>query len=381
MRFMINFPHLWSTARSKGSPILTIWELLHLDLFLLFCLTLLLILGLIILYSAGNQDFMMLHRQLLRIALAWLILFICAQIPPQRYLFWAPYFFALTLFLLITVLLLGHVGKCAKRWLGIGMIRIQPSELIKVSLPLMLAYYYRDKHLPPDFKSSIMGLLIIFIPVILVAKQPDLGTAVLIMGAGLSVLVFAGLVWRWLIAGGVLIMALMPILWHFMHNYQKQRILTFLNPERDPLGSGYHIIQSKIALGSGGLFGKGWMHGTQSHLSFLPAHTTDFIFAVSGEELGLIGCLVILAVFLLIFGRCLYISLHAQDNFMRLLAGSLGLTFITSAFINLGMVVGILPVVGVPLPLISYGGSSMTTLMINFGIIMSIQTHRRLWSS
>ena len=375
---MINFPHLWSTARSKGSPILTIWELLHLDLFLLFCLTLLLILGLIILYSAGNQDFMMLHRQLLRIALAWLILFICAQIPPQRYLFWAPYFFALTLFLLITVLLLGHVGKGAKRWLGIGMIRIQPSELIKVSLPLMLAYYYHDKHLPPDFKSSIVGLFIIFVPVILVAKQPDLGTAVLIMGAGLSVLVFSGLAWRWLIAGGVLIMALMPIFWHFMHNYQMQRILTFLNPERDPLGHGYHIIQSKIALGSGGLFGKGWLEGTQSHLQFLPEHATDFIFAVCGEEFGFIGTMILILVNMLIVGRGLYISVQAGDTFSRLLAGSLTLTFFLSFFINAGMVTGLLPVVGIPLPLISYGGTSMVTLMAGLGIIMSISTRRKL---
>lgn len=373
-----HLPTLWSRARRKGSPYVTIWELLHIDLFLMFALTLLLVVGLIILYSAGNQEMITLNRQILRLALAWLVLFVCAQIPPQRYLFWAPYFFAVSLSLLIAVLLLGHIGKGAKRWLDVGFIRIQPSELLKISLPMMLAYYFHDKPLPPRFGQVVMGFLIIFVPAILIAKQPDLGTALLITGSGLAVLVLAGMSWRWLLWSAGITAAVAPLLWHFMHDYQKQRILTFLNPERDPLGSGYHIIQSKIALGSGGVFGKGWLQGTQSHLQFLPEHATDFIFAVCGEEFGLMGALILIVINMLIVGRALYISTQAGDTFSRLLAGSLTLTFFLSFFVNAGMVTGLLPVVGIPLPLVSYGGTSMVTLMAGLGIIMSIATHRKL---
>jgi rod shape determining protein RodA len=219
------------------------------------------------------------------------------------------------------------------------------------------------------------------IPVLLTAKEPDLGTAIMIASAGFAVILLAGIYWRFILAFSALGLVCMPVLWHFMHPYQKARVLTFLNPERDPLGSGYHIIQSKIALGSGGAFGKGWLHGTQSHLSFLPAHATDFIFAVSGEELGFFGAILILLIFLGIFARCVYISCVAQSAFTRLLGGSLSLVFIIGAFVNIGMVIGILPVVGIPLPLISYGGSSLLMTMIGFGILMSIHTHRTLWSS
>jgi rod shape determining protein RodA len=252
---------------------------------------------------------------------------------------------------------------------------------MKFAMPIMMAWYLCEKELPPKLAHIMAAGALMLAPALLIAKEPDLGTAIVVAASGFFVLLLAGIRWRLIGLLGAALVALSPVLWHFMHDYQKDRVLTFLNPERDPLGSGYHIIQSKIAIGSGGILGKGWMNGTQSHLSFLPAHTTDFIFAVSGEELGLLGCTAILIIFLLIFSRCLYISLQAQDNFTRLLSGGLGLTFIMSAFINLGMVVGILPVVGVPLPLVSYGGSAMTTLMINFGIIMSIQSHRRLWAS
>lgn len=376
--FFNHLPSLWSKARHKGSPYVTIWELLHLDLLLVLALSVLLIVGLIILYSAGNQDIALLNRQILRLLLAWSVLFLCAQIPPQRYLYWAPYFFWASLVLLIAVLLLGHIGKGAKRWLDMGILRIQPSELLKISLPMMLAYYFHDKSLPPKAKQVFVGLLIIFIPALLIAKQPDLGTALLVTGSGLTVIFLAGISWYWLASGTAALCAMGPILWHMMHGYQRERILTFLNPERDPLGSGYHIIQSKIALGSGGWFGRGWLQGTQSHLQFLPEHATDFIFAVCGEEFGLVGALIMIIINVMIVARALYISTQAGDTFSRLLAGGLTLTFFLSFFVNAGMVTGLLPVVGIPLPLVSYGGTSMVTLMAGLGMVMSISTHRKL---
>jgi rod shape determining protein RodA len=251
---------------------------------------------------------------------------------------------------------------------------------MKIALPLILAWYLSGKSLPLQWFDLIISGILLIIPTFLIAKEPDLGTAIIIAFSGFCVLFLAGLRWRFILSLLGLGIISMPFIWHFMHDYQKQRVLTFFNPERDPLGSGYHIIQSKIAVGSGGLFGKGYLNGTQSHLSFLPAHATDFIFAVSGEEFGLIGCLLIILLFLFIFIRCMYMSLQAQDTFTRLFTGSFALTFIVSAFINIGMVIGILPVVGVPLPLISYGGSSMLTSMIVFGMMMSIHTHRKMWS-
>ena len=259
-----------------------------------------------------------------------------------------------------------------------GIFRFQPAEMMKLSIPLFLAWYYHNIHLPITIKSVLIALPIIFIPVILTAKQPDLGTAILLFIAGSSVLFFAGLSGKIIVPLFSIIIMSIPFSWYFLHDYQRQRVLTFLSPERDPLGAGYNIIQSKIAIGSGGLFGKGWLNGTQSHLHFLPEHTTDFIFAVSGEEFGLIGSLVLILFFMLIILRGFTIAMHAQDTFSRLLAASITLTFFVSFFINMGMVTGILPVVGIPLPLISYGGSSMITTMINFGILMSIQTHRKL---
>jgi rod shape determining protein RodA len=242
----------------------------------------------------------------------------------------------------------------------------------------MLAWYLNDKYLPPSGKTILTCSAILLIPVIMIAKQPDLGTAIIIAFTGIFVLLLAGIRWKliWSILGSIAIF--LPILWHFMHAYQKNRILTFLDPTRDPRGAGYHIIQSKIAIGSGGFWGEGWLHGTQTHLQFLPEHSTDFIFGVCGEELGFIGCILLLSIFMYIICRGLYISRNAHDTFTRLLAGSLSLTFFISFFVNIGMVIGVLPVVGLPLPLVSYGGSSLVTLMAGFGIIMSVQTHKKL---
>lgn len=361
----------------------SLWQRLHLDAPLLGGLAILVLAGLFILYSATNESFSLsglgrLQRQFIWLVLAFGIMFIFAQISPDTYQKWAPWIFTASVALLIFVLLLGATGKGAQRWISLGFLRFQPSEILKLAVPLMLAWYLNDKPLPPQKNVIIISSLIIFIPALLVAKQPDLGTAIVIIFTGVFVLFLAGISWR-LIFGSLFTVAICaPVLWHFMHDYQRKRVLTLLNPERDPLGSGYHIIQSKIAIGSGGFFGKGWLNGTQSHLQFLPEHATDFIFAVCGEELGLLGALILVIIFLYIIGRGLYISLQAQDTFSRLLAGSLSLTFFSSMFINIGMVTGILPVVGIPLPLVSYGGTSMISLMAAFGIIMSIQTHRKL---
>ncbi|MDP1573801.1 MAG: rod shape-determining protein RodA [Coxiellaceae bacterium] len=357
------------------------WQKLNIDPWLLLSILLLSFIGLSVLYSAGNASPSIVEKQAYRLVFSFGLLFLFAQIEPNYYRQWAPWLFGISFFLVMAVLVIGKVGMGGRRWISLGFFRFQPSELMTFAMPIMVARYLSEKKLPPGFFHILGSCAMILGPALLIAKEPDLGTAIIVATSGFFVLLLAGIRWRYIGLLSATLLGLSPVIWHFMHQYQKDRVLTFLSPERDPLGSGYHIIQSKIAIGSGGLMGKGWLNGTQSHLSFLPAHTTDFIFAVSGEELGLVGCIGILIAFLLVFSRCLYISLHAQDNFTRLLSGSLGLTFIMSAFINLGMVVGILPVVGVPLPLVSYGGSSMTTLMINFGIMMSIHTHRRLWAS
>ncbi|HEX4045234.1 MAG TPA: rod shape-determining protein RodA [Gammaproteobacteria bacterium] len=356
----------------------TIWQYIHVDPVLLFFLLLLCVAGLFILYSASSQHPRAVEIQSMRFLLAFVVMLIVAQISPASWRRFAPWIYLLGLTLLIVVLIIGHIGKGAQRWLNFGFIRFQPAELLKLAIPLLLAWYYHRTHLPLSFKSFLIALPIILIPAVLTAKQPDLGTAILLVIAGGSVLFLAGLRFRimFLITAGIA--ACVPFVWYLLHDYQRKRVLTFLNPERDPLGSGYHIIQSKIAIGSGGMFGKGWLLGTQSHLQFLPEHSTDFIFAVCGEEFGFIGSLILIAFYMLIVLRGLYITIHAQDTFSRLLAGSLTITFFVSFFINMGMVTGILPVVGVPLPLISYGGSSMVTMMISFGILMSIQTHRKL---
>jgi rod shape determining protein RodA len=284
------------------------------------------------------------------------------------------------LLLLVAVMLMGKIGNGAERWLDLGLFRFQPSEIMKLAVPMMAAWYFDRNPFPISIKNLIIALLIIAVPAALIAKQPDLGTAIMVTFAGLSVVFLAGISLHILLGLTITLLCAAPLLWYVMYDYQKQRILMLLNPEQDPLGAGYHIIQSKIAIGSGGVFGKGWLVGSQSHLNFLPEHTTDFIFAVNGEEFGLIGCLILIILFVLISLRGLWIARQAQTNFTRLLAASLAMSFFLSAFVNMGMVMGILPVVGIPLPLISYGGTAMVTFLASFGVLMSIGTHRILFN-
>jgi rod shape determining protein RodA len=369
----------WLFPRTTTNAQQTTWQRLHLDLPLLCGLLTLSAVGLLILYSAGgNTDFAVITRQVTRFGVAFGMLFVLAQISPKRYQIWAPWFFCVVLIMLIVVLLIGHVGKGAQRWISLGFFKFQPSEFMKLAMPMMLAWYFHTQPLPPRKTALLIGSILILIPTLLVAKQPDLGTSLLIATAGLSVILFAGVSWRLIISLVIFLIACAPVVWHVMRDYQRERVLTFLNPERDPLGSSYNIIQSKIAIGSGGFYGKGWLEGTQSYLQFLPEHTTDFIFAVCGEEFGFLGGVILILLFLLVIARGLYISINAQDTFSRLLAGSICLTFFVSLFVNIGMVTGLLPVVGAPLPLVSYGGTSMLTFIASFGIVMSIHTHRKL---
>jgi rod shape determining protein RodA len=356
----------------------SIWRILHLDVPLLFSLFALIIFGFFILYSASNQQFSMVAQEIMHISLALIVMFAIAQLPPYVYERWTPWLYGTGVFLLFAVLIVGHINKGAQRWLNFGLFHLQPSEIMQLAVPMMLAWYYKNRNLPPSIKDLFISALIIIIPVILTVKEPDLGTAAILILGGACVLLFAGISWNLILGLFSFALISIPILWHFMHAYQRQRISIFFNPERDPLGNGYHIIQSKIAIGSGGFFGKGWLMGTQSHLHFLPEHATDFIFAVTGEEFGFFGSMILLAIYLLITARCMHIANHAQDTYTRLLAASLSLMFFLSVFINIGMVSGILPVVGLPLPLISYGGSSMIALMAGFGILMSIHGHKKL---
>lgn len=350
---------------------------LHIDIPLFIGLLLACLLSLIILYSAGSQDMDVLIRQSGRVGLAFFLMILLAHIDPYQFKRYATILFSMGILLLIAVLIMGQISMGAQRWLDLGIFRFQPSEMIKLTTPMMIAWYLAEYSMPPKAKQLFIASILIIIPTLLIAKQPDLGTALLVASSGAGVLFFAGLSW-WIMGGIVAFLAaLTPIIWHFMHDYQKARVLTLLNPEADPLGRGYHIIQSKIAIGSGGIYGKGWLGSTQSELEFLPESSTDFIFAVFAEEFGLLGCLGLLILYLLIIARCMYIASQAQDTFSRLLASSLAFTFFVYVFVNIGMVIGILPVVGVPLPLISYGGTSIVTLLVGFGILMSIHTHKK----
>lgn len=335
------------------------------------------LIGLVILYSA-QHDLAVIERQMVRLALAVGFMLFVAQIPPRIFRSLAPWLYFGGVLLLALVLVLGTISKGGQRWLDLWLVRFQPAELMKLAVPMMLARVFDSELLPPKFSTLIIPILLILVPVGLVAKQPDLGTAVIIFSTGFLVLFFAGMSWRMLTTLMVFLCTALPFIWLFMHEYQKDRVLTFLNPERDPLGAGYHIIQSKIAIGSGGLAGKGWLNGTQSHLEFLPERTTDSIFAVFGEEFGLVGCLILLGLYLCIIIRGLYIGVQAQDTFSRLLSGSLIMTLFVYVFVNIGMVTGILPVVGLPLPMVSFGGTSMVTIAASFGMLMSIHTHRTL---
>jgi rod shape determining protein RodA len=352
---------------------------LHLDGPLLFGLLTVSGLGMFVLYSAGGENLDLVVRQGVRVGLAAFVMLVVAQVPPKFLRLWSPWMFLIGIVLLALVLVMGEIGKGAQRWLDIGILRFQPSEIMKLAAPMMAAWYLHDRPLPPTAREALLVMVFVaLLPAGLIAQQPDLGTALLIAVSGILVVLLAGMSVRLILAFGVLALSAAPLLWFNMHDYQRQRVLTFLNPESDPLGSGYHIIQSQIAIGSGGVFGKGWLNGTQAQLEFLPERSTDFVFAVIGEEFGLLGLATFLTLYVLIVTRGLYIASQAQDTFGRLLAGSISLTFFVYVFVNTGMVTGLLPVVGVPLPLVSYGGTSMVTLMAGFGMLMSIHSHRKL---
>ena len=335
------------------------------------------LLGIFILYSASNESLDVLNRQIFRIFIAFTAMILVSQIPTEVLRKLSPWGYIGGIILLSMVLWLGEFGQGAQRWLNLG-IRFQPSEIMKLSVPMMIAWYLHEKRLPPTGKELIVIMVLVIIPGLLIARQPDLGTSLLVIAAGLIVVFLSGIPFRYIFSLIILCIPSSLLLWKFMKDYQRQRVLTLINPDTDPLGAGYNIIQSKIAMGSGGIFGKGWTNGSQVQLEFLPEKNTDFIFAVVGEEFGLLGVLTILTLYILIIGRGLYIASNASDLYGRLLAGSISLTFFVYVFVNTAMVIGLMPIVGIPLPLISYGGTSMVTLMIGFGMLMSINSNRKL---
>jgi len=347
----------------------------NLDLPLLLTLLVLMGFGLLVLYSASGADMGAVYRQAARIGAGLAVMVGLSLVPPHILRSWTPWLYGAGVLLLFATWLVG-VGKGANRWLDFGIIRFQPSEIMKLAVPMMVAWYFHPRRLPPSVGDTLVAFVLLAIPALLIARQPDLGTAMLIGVSGLITVFLAGLRWRYILSIAALVAAAAPALWFVMHEYQRNRVRTFLNPESDPLGSGWNIIQSKIAVGSGGLFGKGWLEGTQSHLEFIPERHTDFILAVLSEEFGLLGVALLLLAYLLVTGRCSYIAGMAKDTYSRLLAGSLGFTFFVYVLVNAGMVSGLLPVVGVPLPLISYGGTSIVTLLAGFGMVMSIHGHR-----
>jgi len=352
-------------------------RLLRLDIPLVAALSTLAALGLVILYSAGGAHFELITRQGSRLAIGLGVMLLVAQIPARNLRTWSPWLYLAGMILLAAVMFFGEVSKGAQRWLNLGLLRFQPSELMKLVVPMMIAWYFAGRPLPPRYWQVALAMLMVATPVMFIAEQPDLGTALLVGSAGAFAIFLAGVSWRLLAAMCLSGLACAPLLWHFMRDYQRQRILTMLSPENDPLGAGYHIIQSKIAIGSGGLYGKGWLNGTQSQLDFLPERHTDFIFAVFGEEWGFMGVMLLLLIYASIVWRGLFIAVGSLDTYTRLLAGSLSLSFFVYVFVNISMVSGLLPVVGVPLPLISYGGTSVVTLMAAFGMLMSMHSDTR----
>src|SRR5689334_19800569 len=353
----------------------------HIDRHLLAAVAALMLVGLITLYSASGESLARVAQQLANIVIALGVMWLAANIPPHYLQRLALPVYVLGLVLLFGVAAFGEVVNGARRWLHVGVTRIQPSELMKVAVPMALAWYFNYYEAVLKMRDFVIASIMLVVPVLLIAKQPDLGTALLITAAGFYVIFLAGLSWKILVGLVAAVLASMPLLWSVMHDYQRQRILTLLDPNQDPLGAGYHTIQATIALGSGGFFGKGWLNGTQAHLDFLPERSTDFIFAVFSEEFGLFGNLVLVTLFLFVIGRGMFISFNASTLFTRLLAGAITLTFFTYVFVNMGMVSGILPVVGVPLPLVSYGGTSLVSILFGIGILMSIHTHKRLVKS
>lgn len=350
----------------------------HIDSLLMVCLFFTLMVGLFVLYSASGQSVTRIYGQGINIVVALSFMWVAANIAPNQLERIALPLYIFGVLLLVAVALFGSISHGAQRWLNLGFTKIQPSEIMRIAMPMMLAWYFSKQEGKPKMADFAIGGLLLLVPVALIMKQPDLGTALLITASGFYVLFLAGLSWKLLLGSVVLFAASTPILWSMLHDYQRKRIEILLDPTQDPLGAGYHTIQAIIAIGSGGTAGKGWLNGTQAQLDFLPERTTDFIFAVFGEEFGLLGNLLLLLLFTLIIMRGLVIASQAQSTFARLLAGSITLTFFTYAFVNMGMVSGILPVVGVPLPLISYGGTSMVTLCLSLGILMSIHTHKKL---
>lgn len=358
-----------------------LWDKLHIDLILFLLIILLLLFGIFIMWSASGKNYEIMQQKILQIIGGLLIMLLLAQIPPRIYEFWAPYIYSISLILLILVNIFGKIHKGAQRWLDFGIIKFQPSEIIKISVLLVVAHCVNRGQYPPSIKNIIIALSLTSIPTIFVLSQPDLGTAILTASSGLFVLFLSGISWKLIIFSTSLIFSFIPIFWFFfMHEYQRTRILMLLHPETDPLGAGYHIIQSKIAIGSGGLTGKGWLNGTQSQLEFLPERHTDFIFSVIGEELGFLGISILLLLYAGLIFRGFFIAIHLQNMFGRLMTGGFMLVLFACIFVNIAMVSGILPIVGVPLPFISYGGSSLLMLMIGFGIIMSIYGHRKMIS-
>jgi rod shape determining protein RodA len=353
----------------------------HVDGPLLGAILLLMAAGLIVIFSGSNQSLARVASQTINMLVALGVMYAFANIPPHYLMRIALPLYVLGVLLLVGVALFGDIVSGARRWLHLGVTRIQPSELMKIAVPLMLAWYFDRYEVTLRLKNYLIAAVLLVVPVALIARQPDLGTALLIFAAGCYVLFLAGLAWRIIIglvtAGAVSL----PFLWSMMHDYQRRRILMLLDPSQDPLGAGYHTIQSTIAVGSGGILGKGWLQGTQTHLDFLPERTTDFIFAVYSEEFGLLGNMLLLLLYLLVIARGVVITANAPTLFTRLFGGAITLTFSTYAFVNMGMVSGILPVVGVPLPLLSYGGTSLVTTCLGLGILMSIQTHKKLVQS
>lgn len=344
-------------------------------LFILLCLLLAMSFGL--LYSAGSQKIGILIKQGIHVVVGIGVFMMVAQMSPQSFKRFAPFFYISGIILLLGVLVIGSASKGAQRWVHLGPIRFQPSEFMKLIVPLMLAFYLDYKGLPLRRLSLLVSLFIIMVPGLLIAKQPDLGTALLVIGTGVGVLFFAGLRWRLILQMGGLSFLLLPLIWWNLHDYQKQRVMTFLNPESDPLGSGYHIIQSKIAIGSGGLYGKGWCQGTQAQLNFLPERTTDFIFSVLSEEFGFIGVTLLCLLYFAVIVRGIVMMTQTTDTFNRLMIGGIIFGFFMCFFINIGMVSGLFPVVGCPLPFISYGGTSLVTWMAAFGMLVAIQAEQK----
>lgn len=367
----------WADSGSRGSLLTR----LHLDGPLLALLLLLAGIGMATVYSASGENLALVIAQGKRLGLGLLTLIVVAQCPPDWFRTLSPWAYLCGAILLLLVLVLGDESKGAQRWLDLGVLRFQPSELMKLAVPLAVASFLHHRHLPPGFFTILISTLLLLIPTLLIARQPDLGTALLVAAAGGFALYFAGLRWRVILGSLVLAAAAAPLVWfQLLRDYQRQRILTLIDPSSDPVGAGYHIAQSKIAIGSGGWYGKGWLEGTQARLDFLPEANTDFIFAVFAEEFGLWGVLGLLLLYVAIIARGLYIASRAPDTFSRLMVASLSLTFFIYVFVNIGMVVGLLPVVGVPLPLVSYGGTAMVTLLTGFGLMMSVHTHRKLLS-